>query len=324
VVQVANKLARRLASLPSQAAFTLWNLPFLEDYVLGPSYEKSLREHRPRLPKLDETQAQILDDIRSRGVALTSIGELAIPESEELMTAARAISEDLHRLSRRPENAGKHTVQATSAHLMERPVIFRWGLAARILEVVECYLGLPVGYDGLSYYYSLADGRETGPRLWHRDHEDRRMLKVALYVHDVDDQGGPFLSMLPECSKRVGDPQRYKSRPLTEEQILGRLPGDRRIEAVNCTGPAGTIIFADTCQYYHRGKPPVRADRSAIFFSYFARPPRHPFLCHRSPLSPGQIRSLVADLTPNQRAAALWDREVPFAVNWIPKNFIKV
>jgi hypothetical protein len=184
---------------------------------------------------------------------------------------------------------------------MAHPTIFRWGLAELILQIVECYVGLPVGYDGLSYYYSVADGQEARPRQWHRDREDRRMLKVALYVHDVDNQGDPFQSMLPECSRLVGDPRRYQYRPLTEERLLRRLPDGSEMKSVTCTGPTGTIFFADTAQYYHRGKPPVLTDRSAIFFSYFARPPRHPFLCHRSPLSPRQIRDLVDDMTPEQK-----------------------
>jgi hypothetical protein len=204
------------------------------------------------------------------------------------------------------------------------PTIFRWGLATRLLQIVECYLGLPVGYDGLSYYYSVADGREAGPRKWHRDREDRRMIKIVFYIHDVDDQGGPFESMLPECSRLVGDSRYFRYRPQTEDRVLARLPSGGGIRSITCTGPTGTIFFADTARYYHRGRPPVLADRSAIFFSYFARPPRHPFLCHRSPLSPQQIHSLVADLSEEQKAAALWDRDVPPPVRWIPKNFVKV
>lgn len=318
------RVARHLASLPSRAAFLLGSIPLLEDAVLRPRYERALLEHRSKLPHLDPTQGRILDDLRTRGVALTSLDEMAVVGSEELLSSARTISEDLARQARRPENVGKQTVQATSTQLLEHPGIFRWGLSDWVLQIVECYLGLPVGYDGLSYYYSVADGREAGPRQWHRDREDRRMLKVALYVNDVDDLGGPFQTLPPEISRRVGDPRQFDYRPLMESDLHDRIGDDTSMRPITCTGPTGTVFFCDTAQYFHRGKPPIAADRSAIFFSYFARPPRHPFLCHRSPLSTKQIRSLVADLSPEQRAAALWDRDVPTLLRWVPKNFIKV
>jgi len=90
------------------------------------------------------------------------------------------------------------------------------------------------------------------------------------------------------------------------------------------TGAAGTVIFADTARYYHRGKPPIRSDRAAVFFGYFARPPRHPFLCERSRLSRAQITQLVADLPQVERDTALWMQSVPIPIRWIPKNIIEV
>ena len=300
------------------------NSAMLEDLIFRPRYLRSQMAHLPHLPSPDPLQARILEDLGTHGIAMTSLDELAINGSSELLASAKAVSEILTQLARLPENSGRHTIQATSDHLMAHPAIFRWGLADWILKLVECYLGLPVGYDGFSFYYSVADGRVDGPRQWHRDREDRRMLKVALYVSDVDDQGGPFQTIPPEVSRLVGDPQRFNYQPLTESEVVSRLPSSTALQPITCEGPAGTIFLADTAQYFHRGKPPITADRSAIFFSYFARPPRHPFLCHRSPFSTRQIKTLVADLTPKQRAAALWDQNVSMALRWIPKNFIKV
>jgi hypothetical protein len=49
---------------------------------------------------------------------------------------------------------------------------------------------LPVAYDGASVNYTVADGREVSTRRWHRDWEDRRMLKVAVCLNDVGHGGG--------------------------------------------------------------------------------------------------------------------------------------
>jgi hypothetical protein len=70
--------------------------------------------------------------------------------------------------------------------------IIRWGLSDRLLDIAENYLCAPVGYDGINVFFTKADGKEAGTRRWHRDAEDRRMLKIALYLNDVDEDGGPL------------------------------------------------------------------------------------------------------------------------------------
>ena len=67
--------------------------------------------------------------------------------------------------------------QASGADLIAHDKIIRWGLSDRLLDIAGNYLGVPVGYDGANVFFTKADGMEAGPRRWHRDAEDRRMLK---------------------------------------------------------------------------------------------------------------------------------------------------
>ncbi len=139
------------------------------------------------------------------------------------------------------------------------------------------------------------------------------MIKVCVYLNDVDDQTGPYEVLSPEANTALLNLQRgrYRYRIYPSEFVAHIVGGDSSRWCRSLTGPAGTVIFSDTATYYHRGKPPSRTNRIAIFFQYFARPPRHPFLCERSPLSRQDIRQLAEGLSPTQRAATLWRDHVP-------------
>ena len=92
----------------------------------------------------------------------------------------------------------------------------------------------------------------------------------------------------------------------------------------SCVGKAGTVIFVDTARYYHRGKPPTKFDRAAIFFGYCSRKPRHPFFCGRSPLSTPQLQYMASLLPEETRDCVTWRDRLTGLAKWIPKNRLKV
>jgi hypothetical protein len=208
--------------------------------------------------------------------------------------------------------------QASGADLVVHDKIIRWGLNDRLLDIAENYLGVPIGYDGANVYFTKADGMEAGQRRWHRDAEDRRMLKIALYLNDVDDDGGPLqvlLRQLPDHDRMV----RGKFPILSQEKLetaLGDFDPDR--DVVTCTGKAGTVIFADTAALYHRGKPASARDRCAIFFNYMNRAPLRPFRCERSTISRAQTRRLAASMPQRQRDCLLWRDSLPLVARMVP------
>jgi hypothetical protein len=164
-------------------------------------------------------------------------------------------------------------------------------------------------------FHTPADRKELGTRRWHLDREDRRVIKVGLYLHDVDATAGPFEVLRHEIG-HTGRKFRLRDYLAWDTAALERRLGVPITEqnTVSVTGPAGTLLFADTARFYHRGRPAVDRARSAIFFSYFSRPPRHPFFCNRSRLSRPQIVRLVDGLSPAQRACALWRDDLPPAM----------
>jgi hypothetical protein len=331
--RLVRRLINKVLSLPADLACRLNSTDWFERLVLYPRYQQWQSRHRAALPVLDASEREIVDRLDREGIYITSLEALAIPDSQQLLAAAEPISKELARLSRQPSQAGNHTLMATADQLLQHPEILRWGLSARLLKIVESYLGLPVGYGGLSFYYSVADGRDAGPRIWHRDKEDWRMIKVAVYLNDVDESGGPYQCVNAATNEwLVATLPKYKGLTHTEmQQLLASRPGDNRSDdnrsddwPISCTGKTGTVIFTDTSRCYHRGKPPIHTDRAAIFFHYFSYRPKNPFYCDRSPLSASQIVEFDRQLPPELQGYLTWRDNYPLIGRYIPKNFMKV
>lgn len=72
----------------------------------------------------------------------------------------------------------------------------RWGLSDQLLDLAECHIGLPVRYLGVEAKREMVESAEGRSRevvrRWHLDDEDRRILKVVVYLSDVDAGAGPF------------------------------------------------------------------------------------------------------------------------------------
>jgi hypothetical protein len=309
----------QLASLPAQIAWSFSKPPFIEKALLYPRYEKYLREHQSNLPVLDSMDSRIVDELQQTGIFVTSLESLDLPNTSEFFEAGKKLAQDLTEISLHPDKKGHYEILATSDQLVRYKELFQWGLNERLLKIAERYLGLPVAYDGLLSVLSIADGKEIGARAWHRDREDRRMMKVCVYLNNVNDDGGPFQFLHSEINSLLCNLVKGSYRSVFNEE-LKTFSSATSDKVTTCTGLAGTVIFVDPAMHYHRGKPPTRLNRSAIFFSYFSRRPWHPFFCQRSPLSRKQRAFLSQGMSSYQQACVHWTDNLSWLVKLIPKS----
>ena len=107
------------------------------------------------------------------------------------------------------------------------------------------------------------------------------MIKVGVYLNDVDILGGPFECVDPEANIKICKQAKQKYQVFRDKELKSFLGEDLEAWRTSCIGSRGTVIFVDTAHYYHRGRPPISKNRSAIFFGYFSLRPKHPFFCGR-------------------------------------------
>jgi hypothetical protein len=310
-----------LASLPAQIAWSLLKFAFVEDNFLSPRYQNALNSHQSQLPILDKSDERIVEELEKTGLCITSLSDLCLPKTTDFFKAAQHIALDLKSIAASP-GYDNHEVHASKDQLINHSEIFCWGLNERLLKIIECYLGLPVAYDGASCFLSVPNGKEIGARAWHRDREDRRMVKVCVYLSDVDEESGPFQCLEPDFNTKVCNVIKYRYKSVSNREMEQFSADSNPQEWVSCTGKAGTVIFVDTARFYHRGKPPTQSPRTAVFFSYFSYRPWHPFFCQRTPLTHKNTSLLTHHLSASQRACVNWQENLSRIAKWIPKSRI--
>lgn len=305
-----------MRNLPARTALRLSNWPRIRS-TLGTAHHGALQRHRDRLPHLRAEDQHLVDTLQRDGIAITSIDALALEEGDVFLRNAAALADAFTAEAHAQHLAGKSFIIVPPDRVVADSDIFGWGLQDRLLDIVESYIGLPPAYDGVAINYTVADGREVSTRKWHRDWEDRRMLKVAVYLHDVDEAGGPFeVIRRPDIAQ---DDRTGYSYDLADEASLRTMLGSAYdADVVSCVGARGTIVFADTARLYHRGKPAIARDRKALFYSYFSQRPRHPFFCERTGIRRQDMERLARTLPPRQRDAVNWRRGLPLPMRMIP------
>lgn len=274
------------------------------------SHERAKRAYERHLPCLSNSDARIVEDLKKSGFSMTSLEAMGLEGVDAMLADAYALVARHTPLTR--------SFQADGRDIVAHDKIIRWGLTDRLLDIAENYLGMPVGYDGINVFFTKADGTEAGARRWHRDAEDRRMLKIALYLNDVDKDGGPLQVLRRQLPDHYGM-VRGKFPVLSQGQLERALSDfDPERDVVSFIGKVGTLVFADTATLYHRGKPATARDRCAIYFNYMTRAPLRPFRCERSTISRAQIRRLAASMPQRQRDCLLWRDSLPLVARILP------
>jgi hypothetical protein len=253
-----NHVATALERRGIRATYTL------HDRVL--SNRRSRRQFASERPELDDTQQRIVSELDTQGYSLLTFLELFRDES-----LGSAVDEQASRFARETEEAlatnrealrvraGKEFVVRLHSYGVELGLEDPWFRAAasrRMLDVANTYLGLWSKLEYVDEWYSVpqaGDADRISSQRWHRDFNDRRLVKAFLYLVDVDDGTGPF-QYVPGSAPGGPHGDAWPWRPLGEN-YPPELELESRIGAQGArvfTGPKGTLLFCNTAGF-HRG-----------------------------------------------------------------------
>jgi hypothetical protein len=251
---------------------------------------------RNSLPVLTEDDSEIVRDLIETGVHVTTLETLCDTGGEAILAAGDALQV---RLAGMPIKENSFSISADHRDLSDFPHLVGWGLNERILSVVEAYIGLPVAYQGLTVRRDSVGGPQSETRMWHRDNEDNRIVKIIVYLNDVNADGGPF-EYIP-CKKSPASwriPVVSSSR-VTDDEMERLVPNDHHR---SCTGSRGTAVIVDTCRVFHKGAIASAQDRQTLFYCYNSQSPMSPQWC--GPLfDHDSFLAACPDLTRAQRDA---------------------
>jgi hypothetical protein len=256
-------------------------------------HERRLRRHVSRLPALAAGDREVVARIRDHGVHVATLDGLALPGTTEVKAQLDRLVEELA-----AQPATSSTLRPPREDLLADIAVWRFGLSDRMLDIAENYLGLPARYYGADVRREVADGRPPHHvRQWHRDVEDHQILKVLVWLNDVDADGGPFAYIPRTRSAEVVDRLRYVGGFVSDEKIRRIAPED---EWHLATGPKWTAVMPDTARVLHRATPPEARDRYSVTFTWTSRRPIKTF--PKEPFTPDQVRRIREGLSARQLA----------------------
>jgi len=226
----------------------------------------------------------LIDTLRRDGIAITDIASF-IPDIPfvdlqrfaEISVGRPNIQEEIKRhqdmIAERIESGGRR--KGSKKYLKDfivepygsttnqtiddiRNPYIRMSLDERVLDIVGSYMDVAPKFRGFSLRITLpvpAGTTEYFSQRWHRDPEDRKMLKIFIYMTDVlDDTQGPFIYAKGSQPGGVRQHIFPSQAPAATYPEIGAVENVIPAESIiTCFGKAGTIIFADTSGLHKGG-----------------------------------------------------------------------
>jgi hypothetical protein len=266
---------------------------------------KSFGQHPPAL---DDVQQRIVDELRVEGFCVVPYAELAGEERWNTLAADadRFVAETEEGLAREAAGEDGGLRRSTKDYLVRRnawgaklPPDDLWLQAAldpRLLDIANSYLGMwsKVEYVDLWHTPPTEASSRTSSQRWHRDFNDRLLLKAFVYLNDVDVDSGPF-EYVPRSfpGSELGDLwpwwPGYDGYPPDDEF-------ERRMKDVpvkTFTGTRGTLILCNTSGF-HRGGYATGKPRTLATWTYCS-PAALKALSERNYTVSGDLSALAAD-----------------------------
>jgi len=135
-----------------------------------------------------------------------------------------------------------------------------------VLRVVSNYLGMLPILHRINLLYSPNDEDvELSSQFYHLDPGDLTMMKIFVFVENVDEETGPTTALPVDRSTVVRRAINYRNSRVPDEVIFTQ--GGKE-HLVTCTGPAGTLAFLDTCGCFHMGSRKASKPRYVMMIQY--------------------------------------------------------
>jgi hypothetical protein len=243
----------------------------------------SRRRYAQAPPVLDAVQEGVVRRLREDGYATIPFAEL-VPESaawDELEAdAASFIEKSEAGLAAEREGSESGLKRRAGKEFLVRKYSWgtelglddpwlRLGINPRLLDVANAYLEMWSKLEYVDVWYTPPAGHDErkSSQRWHRDFNDRHLLKAFIYLVDVDEETGPF-EYVPRSAPGGELEALWPWRPLGEnyppdDQFAERVNG----HSVTFTAPKGTIILCNTAGF-HRGGFARAKPRSLATFTW--------------------------------------------------------
>jgi len=222
----------------------------------------------------DKIRRKVLSDLKLYGIAFLAIDDI-FPETDYLYRMKNWLNQnEINLVLKRNKKflMSYHGNENSILDLDTNNPFIDFYLSDPILTIVCDYLGYvpQLNYLRIEKTLVMAGSGPQDSQNWHRDPEEQKMIKVFIYLNEVNENNGPFFYI------KGSQPSSKSSIRTIAPQYLpqGSYPAEATVkqaidlETIVCAkGKSGTIIFCDTAGL-HRGGFAVGSERimSTAFF----------------------------------------------------------
>ena len=239
----------------------------------------SLFQQNP--PHLTGRATELVAELKTNGIAVAHVDDIF--PGENILEKMRAYAASIENTAsvRTNKEFLKFYLDDKPMLNLENPLV-SLAVNQKTLDIVNSYMSMFSKF----YYFTLNKTMPVGngaeavqSQQWHRDPEDTKLVKIFVYLNDVDERAGPFTYV--QGSHKEGPlgnlfppvPPRGSLPPADE--IRKTVPQEK---IRTCTGKAGTIIFCDT-RGIHRGGYATLHERLMLTLCYASYASLWPFRC---------------------------------------------
>lgn len=244
------------------------------------------------VPALDDAQRHVVEELEHNGFCVVRLAELfgedlwdtlaadAATYSREIeaLVAARAAKQAKPPKPGKPPKPEKPRKDKffmgrrfkTHPLLLDNPWL-QLGASTRMLDIVNSYLQMWSKLTYVDQWYTPPVGTEAdrrGSQRWHRDYNDQHLVKVFVYLVDVDEGTGPFEYVAGSArgGRYAGE---WPWEPAGEsypppDEFAQRVPNTA---AEIFTASRGSMIFCNTSGF-HRGGFATEKPRDIFVYNY--------------------------------------------------------
>lgn len=274
------------------------------------------------VPTLDETQRHIVDELDAHGFCVVRLADVFGQDAwRTLLADADVYTREIEALVAagltKPAKPGKPGKPAKPGKPMKDKFFMgrrfkstpltlanpwlQLGASTRMLDIINSYLRMWSKLTYADQWYTPPRGSEAdrlGSMRWHRDYNDQHLVKVFVYLVDVDEGTGPF-EYVPGSARGGPYANEWSWQPAGEsyppgEEFAQRVPSSA---VKTFTAPAGSMILCNTSGF-HRGGFATEKARNIFVYNYVS-PAALEALVDRN----FTVEATAADLAPVQRFA---------------------
>jgi hypothetical protein len=153
-------------------------------------------------------------------------------------------------------------------------IFVRYALQPAVINIVSSALGEIPWLDYVLLSYSRHTGEDlASSQLWHRDHDDVRVIKLFSYLTDVSEDGdGPFTFLPRQSTDKFGYP--LMGSHFSDDKVFQKVA---RSDIKVMKAPRLTSFMVDTAKCLHMGSRMAPGHGRLLYTAtFFAFPRMYP------------------------------------------------